>query len=669
MILRSLRSQLTLALLVVILICSALVGIGTLVILRAEQDFQELAEQRIPRVALAGELAEISAELAALSAAIVAWPASSGEEVVGPIDASAGKIASLLADPALRDLAVRRELLHAEQLLRKALLDFRTTRRELEQLDRRLQASDQELRWLHADVQDLVAALLQDLSFEMDARLSLLRQSRGLDQGRLAEGALLRDQQLRDRLQRLASEAATLAALLLQARNASSEAGLDAVERLAMDTLDSIALAQLDLPRRNDLGLLGESVQRLGALALGEDSIISLARDQHALRQESLVHLAQAQAALTSLQSQLASLGQAEREAAQVWADAAAERMVTRSLWLSLLTILGAIATSIVLLLFMRNRILRRIERLSAELIEISREKPGLSAPARGKDEIGDLENAVEVFRSSISNLRQAHERLSLEATERQKAVERLEQMQRELVQAGKMAALGQMSAAISHEINQPLAAIRYRLHSLRVTRPDTAEAVERMEALVARITGTISHLRRVARRSDFRRERVRLTEPLHAALELLDHRLSRERVTVEVSPALAAVVVEGDDILLEQVLLNVFGNALDAILETRRGSGRISLNVEQSGNYVTLRIADNGNGLGGHSPDELIDPFVTTKDVGQGLGLGLSIAFNVMHDMGGGLELLARPEGGAEVRLSLKAWCARTAVMDVENV
>ena len=93
MILRSLRSQLTLALLVVILICSALVGIGTLVILRAEQDFQELAEQRIPRVALAGELAEISAELAALSAAIVAWPASSGEEVVGPTDASAGKIA------------------------------------------------------------------------------------------------------------------------------------------------------------------------------------------------------------------------------------------------------------------------------------------------------------------------------------------------------------------------------------------------------------------------------------------------------------------------------------------------------------------------------------------------------------------------------------------------
>src|SRR5690606_41376899 len=87
MILRSLRSQLTLALLVVILICSALVGIGTLVILRAEQDFQELAEQRIPRVALAGELAEISAELAALSADIVAWHHRGGARVAGRGDA------------------------------------------------------------------------------------------------------------------------------------------------------------------------------------------------------------------------------------------------------------------------------------------------------------------------------------------------------------------------------------------------------------------------------------------------------------------------------------------------------------------------------------------------------------------------------------------------------
>src|SRR5690625_2908586 len=228
--LRSLRSQLTLALLVIMMICGLLVAVGTLVVLRAEQDFRELAEERIPRVALAGELAEVSGELADLSAAIVAWPAATVDEIEGPVAASTRKISSLLADPALSELPGRRNLTIAEEALHQALAAFRDTRRRLEQLDRHLQANDQELRWAHADVQDLTAALLQDLSFDMDARLSVLVESRNPGQRALAEQELLQDQQLRDRLQRLASEAATLAALLLHARNAVSEGGLDAVE-------------------------------------------------------------------------------------------------------------------------------------------------------------------------------------------------------------------------------------------------------------------------------------------------------------------------------------------------------------------------------------------------------------------------------------------------------
>lgn len=666
--LRSLRTQLGLALLVIICICGVLVAAGTLVVLRAERDFRELAEERIPRVALAGQLTEISGELAALSATIVAWPASSGNDVETPLDSSAGKISAVLADPALWDVPERQDLLDAEEELHQALVAFRQSRQALEQLDRRLQASDQELRWAHADVQDLAAALLQDLSFDMDARLSILVDSPDPLQRSEAERDLLRDQQLRDRLQRLASETATLAALLLQARNASSEGGLDAVERLGMDTLDSIALAQLNLPQRSDIALLTESVQRLGVLAQGESGIIALARQQLDLRQQSLAQLAEAQTALGGLQSTLSRLGQTERRGAQSWADTAAQRMVSASTGLSLLAILGALAASVVLLLFVRNRILRRIERLSADLIEISKGEPNVPVYPKGSDEIGALESSVQVFRESVSSLRQTHERLSLEVTERRRAVQRLEQMQRELVQAGKMAALGQMSAAISHEINQPLAAIRYRLHSLRNAQPETAEAVERMEALVARITGTITHLRRIARRSDFRRERVQLVQPLQAALELLDHRLRRENVTVEVDPEVRHAAVEGDDILLEQVLLNVLGNALDAIKQTRRGGGHLSVRLAES-EPVILRIADNGTGLGGHLPEELIDPFFTTKDVGEGLGLGLSIAFNVMHDMGGRLELLSHPEGGAEVRLHLRAWERQKAQEDVESV
>ncbi|MEH6773464.1 MAG: ATP-binding protein, partial [Cereibacter changlensis] len=130
---------------------------------------------------------------------------------------------------------------------------------------------------------------------------------------------------------------------------------------------------------------------------------------------------------------------------------------------------------------------------------------------------------------------------------------------------------------------------------------------------------------------------------------------LHQEAVAVERPAELGRVEVEGDEILLEQVLLNIFSNALDAIGETGRGSGSIRLTLEQRDD-VLLRVTDDGAGLQGRAPADLVDPFFTTKEVGKGLGLGLSIAFNVMQDMGGHLEIM--PAGqGAEVLLRLRRW------------
>src|SRR5690606_36143370 len=161
-------------------------------------------------------------------------------------------------------------------------------------------------------------------------------------------------------------------------------------------------------------------------------------------------------------------------------------------------------------------------------------------------DEIADMTRAVGVFRDSVR--------------ERQLAIERLERTQRDLVQAGKMAALGQMSTAISHEINQPLAAIGHRLHNLGAAYPETRAAIGRIDALLERINRTIGHLRRIARRSAHRNSSVPLAEPMQAALELLEHRLRTEGVRVECDD-LTGLTVAGDEILLEQVLLNIFGN------------------------------------------------------------------------------------------------------------
>lgn len=660
----SIWTRLLLAVGLIVCIAAGLLAGGIALVLRAESDFRDLAQQSIPRVALAGELAEFTGELAALSAGVMAGaldPTANPVQTGPRVAAAARGVAAVLAAPALRDVSAAADLKRAEARLRDSLAAFGAVAAELGRLEATLQRADDQLRWTQGDVQDQAGALLDDLSFNMDSELGALLTDTDAARRAAAAAMLQGDRQLRDRLQRLTTEAATLAALLLQARGASGAATLEQVERLGYDTLDSIALLRSDLPDRIEVALLLAGIDRLVALAQGDDGVFGLMERRIALRATSVGHLSEAQAALATMQLHLTAIGTAERMSAQSAADAASRRMLQGASWLAALTVIGAIIGTAILLLFVRNRIVRRIRRLTDDLMRIA-DGTVLAAPQglRGQDEITRMAHAVEVFRSSVAGLQAAHRSLSAEVAERRRAVDQLELTQRELVQAGKMAALGQMSAAISHEINQPLAAMRHRLHNLRLAHPQAAEGIGRVEALAERISATISHLRRIARRSDHRRVRVLLAEPVAAALELLEHRLGETGTQVICDPSLDGVAVSGDDILMEQVLLNVLDNAMDAIAETG-GPGRIVLTLQPAGDAeVILSVSDTGVGLRGRSGAALVDPFFTTKDPGKGLGLGLSIAFNVMQDMGGHLEIGPAPGGdgqGAEVRLRWRRW------------
>ncbi len=652
----SIRGRLLAALVVVTLIATTVLGVGLAVMLRAERDFRALAQDRIPAVALAGELAEATGQLAALAMQLVADPAMPAIPMKRAIDNAALSVEAVLASPLLQrapERASTRETIEAsERELRLALTDFSQISTDLAHHAQAESRVNIELRWIHTDVQDQVHGILSDLSFNMDTQLSTLVSGSDPGDRAIAEQTLIRDWLLRDRIQTLGSEAATLTALLLQARSADSREALEQTRGLGRDTLDSLALAQHNLPPRSDVHLLVEALDRLKALATDEENIFAQQERRLDLHRAAVTELQVAQSGLAKMQAALTELGRAERISAQNSADAAATAIRQGSLWLGLVTLLGALATVAVLALFVHRRILLRIETLSGELRRIA--QGDLSPPVKAelptplgrpqeRDEIADMAHAVDVFRSSVS--------------ERQRAIERLERTQRDLVQAGKMAALGQMSAAISHEINQPLAAIGHRLHHLAATCPDALPAIERIEALLERINRTISHLRRIARRSEHRNHRVMLHEPMQAALELLEHRLRDENVTIECAD-LQGLAVSGDDILLEQVFLNILANALDAIAarETPQEPGRIRIECK-AGDPIVLLIRDNGVGLGDLSGLELTDPFVTTKEPGKGLGLGLSIAFNVMQDMRGHLAIEQQDSGGAVVRLRLNRW------------
>lgn len=652
--------QLLLAVAVIGCIAALLLGAGFALVLRAERDFAALARDSIPRVALAGELAEFTGSLAAMSAEIIAGtrnPADTAELPTTRVADAARGIAGILADPALQGVPQAEALATAEADLRDVLVRIVALASESATLDRRLQDADEQLRWTQVDLQDQSTALLDDLSFNLDSSLRQVIGETDPAIRALAETTLVVDRQLRDRLQKLGSDSATLAALLLQARAADDLETLDQVDRIVRDVLDAIALGRVDLPNRVDVALLLDALDRLVALTEGETGILTLMYQRIVLRDSTLTTLADAQRALGAMQRHLTELGEAERAGAQDAADMAAHRMLSGATWLAVLSILGAGAGLAIFLGFVHNRIIRPIRALTDDLMRIAdAEIP----PPNHLDEIARMTHAVAVFRSSVTDLHKAHDELAAEVAERRRAVERLEHTQRDLVQAGKMAALGQMSAAISHEINQPLAAMQHRLHNLRRAHPEAADAAGRLESLVQRITGTITRLRRIARRANYQMGRVALLEPMNAVLDLLDHRLKATETVLDGLTALEDHTVEGDEILIEQVLLNVLGNAIDAIEETGL-PGLIRLAVVADAGRVELIISDSGPGLRGRSGADLVDPFFTTKDVGRGLGLGLSIAFNVMQDMGGFLDIAEDPAGGARLRLRFRAWTEAT--------
>jgi two-component system, NtrC family, C4-dicarboxylate transport sensor histidine kinase DctB len=238
-----------------------------------------------------------------------------------------------------------------------------------------------------------------------------------------------------------------------------------------------------------------------------------------------------------------------------------------------------------------------------------------------------------------------------------------LHRMQADLVQAGKLAALGRMSAALSHEINQPLAAARNYADSagLLIDRGDTALAKENIGqilGLIDRMAAIARHLRNVARKPNEPLKVVDLAAVVRDALAIAQARLTAAGAEVLLDLSADLPPVQGGPVRLQQVIVNVVSNAADAVEGT--ADRRIHLSAFPAGDEVTLVIRDHGPGVAPAIADRIFDPFFTTKQLGSGLGLGLSISYNIMKDFGGDLRVSNHPEGGAVFTLVLRRTGAR---------
>jgi two-component system C4-dicarboxylate transport sensor histidine kinase DctB len=276
-----------------------------------------------------------------------------------------------------------------------------------------------------------------------------------------------------------------------------------------------------------------------------------------------------------------------------------------------------------------------------------------IRAKLRAHDE---LERRV---RERTQELVLANDRLGREVEQRISAEQHLRQTQDELMQAGKLAALGHMSAALSHEINQPLAALRTYLSSTarladQGNLPAVAGNIGRMGQLVARMADITAHLKRFARVEAGAGGTACLDSALNNALALLEARIAAEQATVTRQGEAAGLVVQGSESRLEQVFVNLLSNALDAVKGRERRE--ITLRVFRRLTVISVEVEDTGPGVPPEYHGLIFAPYFTTKEVGSGLGLGLSISHTIMKSFGGSLAVRQGAGGGALFVARLKA-------------
>lgn len=234
------------------------------------------------------------------------------------------------------------------------------------------------------------------------------------------------------------------------------------------------------------------------------------------------------------------------------------------------------------------------------------------------------------------------NDQLNDEIVERKRAETNLRDAQAELIQASKLAALGQMSAAIAHEVNQPLSALRTYSASTRllIERERHDEALQNLEAIESvtqRMANLTGDLKVFARKSDSQQEPVALIACLTPLIDQHKAPLREATTSISFSHPTTEIFVNGNRARIEQVVSNLIKNAIDATEDVAKG--RIVVDLKNLDNTAIIEVIDNGSGIDSNSLGHLFDPFYTTKPIGQGLGLGLAISHGIVEEMNGQLR------------------------------